>query len=264
LASPTITLSIDDPSSPSELSIHRSLAASVSTLNILITDTSGWIAHRTWEGETVNNEMLTRIGNAIVEFDTDSATRLVREALGQQVRPIDIIMKGIVRGLDEVGQKYESHEFFLAELIAAGTTANACIEILEPMLKVTEQASRGLVVVGTIEGDLHDIGKNLVAMMLLAQGFRVVDLGIDVPAAKFIESLRKEKPSVLALSCLLTTTMHRLAEVIEDAKKAQLRNQAKIIVGGGAVTPEHARSIGADGYAPDAIEAGKLARGLAA
>jgi 5-methyltetrahydrofolate--homocysteine methyltransferase len=211
----------------------------------------------------MGHEILGRIVDAIVEFDTELAMKAVRKAIEQGVPPIDVVMKGVVRGLDVVGQKYESGEFFLAELIAAGTTAKACLNILEPMLKANEEMGRGLVVIGTVEGDLHDIGKNLVAIMLLGQGFRVIDLGVDVPATKFLESLRREKPRILALSCLLTTTLPRLAEVVKKVEKAGFRNQTKIMVGGKAVTLEYAKSIGADGYAPDAIEAAKLARDLA-
>ncbi len=162
-------------------------------------------------------------------------------------------------GLDEVGGSYEDGEYFLSDLIHSGIMATKLTEIVKPLLSASAETS-GKVLIGTVRGDIHDIGKNLVISMLTSQGFEVIDAGVDVTLEKFLESAEASKPDVLATSCLLTVGIPETEKVVKAIKKRGL--EVKTLVGGRAVTPEFAREIGADGYAKDAIEAVKVARRL--
>jgi len=204
---------------------------------------------------------LSRIAEAVIEFQTAKAKELIREALDRGISPVDLVLRGVVAGLDAVGKMYEDGAYFLPELIAAGTTAKESLDIVEPYLREARWA-KGSVVIGTVQGDLHDIGKSIVSMMLLGGGFRVKDLGVDVPAIKFLNDVREGRPDILALSCLLTTAMPRFSEVIEAFEHQSLRKGLKVLVGGNPVNADFARSIRADGYAPDALQAVKAAKEL--
>jgi 5-methyltetrahydrofolate--homocysteine methyltransferase len=199
-------------------------------------------------------EVLARLRDAIVNLDIDGVKRATREALDAGVTPYEAIMEGMAKGMEVVGQKYEAGEYFLAELIMAGETMKEGLSVLEPYMKTGDMKHIGKVVIGTVEGDLHDIGKNVVITLLTASGFEVIDLGVDVPAEKFVEAVKQYKPDIVAMSALLTTTMVNMAKVIKALEQAGLRDKVKIIVGGAPLTEEYARQIGADAYGRDAVE----------
>ena len=207
-------------------------------------------------------DILTEIAKVVVEFQTRRAKELIRKALDRGIPPLEVVMDGLAAGLDVVGKRYEDGEYFLPELVAAGTTAKESLETLEPYLKGQGRWSKGSVIIGTVQGDLHDIGKNIVSMMLLGAGLKVKDLGVDVPASKFLDDAGRERPDILALSCLLTTAMPRFSEVVRSLEDQGLRKELKILVGGNPVDANFARSIGADGYAPDALQAMRVAKDL--
>lgn len=193
--------------------------------------------------------------------DVEEVKRKVDEVLDSGVNPLDVV-NALSEALEEVGRKYENREYFLSDLIMAGVLATEVTKTLEPYLVKTERKSLGKVVVGTVKGDIHDIGKNIVIMMLYANGFEVLDLGVDVPAEKFAEVVKKENPQVLGLSALLTSTIHEMRNVIETLKKKGVRDRVKVIVGGRPVTRGFAEEIGADGYGRDAVEAVKEVKRL--
>lgn len=203
----------------------------------------------------VNKEdILVRIRDAIVNLDIDNIGRLCEEAVGAGVPAYQVVMEGMAKGMEVVGEKYERNEYFLAELIMAGETMKEGMKALEPHLKAGELKRTGKVVIGTVRGDLHDIGKNIVATLLNAAGFEVIDLGVDVPPEKFIEAIKENSPDILGMSALLTTTMIEMEAIIKELKKAGLRNKIKIIIGGAPITKEYAEKIGADAAAKDAVE----------
>lgn len=198
-------------------------------------------------------KMLNRLRDCIVNLDIEGVKRACQEALNEGIPPIKAVTEGMSKGMDIVGQKYEEKEFFLAELIMAGEVMKEGMAVLGPHLKEAEVKRLGRVLLGTVRGDLHDIGKNIVATLLGAAGFDVIDLGVDVPAKRFIEAVRTHKPKILGMSALLTTTMLEMGNVIRELEKAGLRKHVKVIVGGAPLTEEYAKRIGADAYAPDAV-----------
>lgn len=184
---------------------------------------------------------------------------LVQTALSKGISPQRIIDEGMITAMNLVGDKFSRGEVFVPEMLLASRAMTVGIEVLQPLLLGTEQKTIGKAVIGTVAGDMHDIGKNLVRVMMQAQGIEVEDLGIDVPADAFVRYLRQHPDcSVLCLSVLLTTTMPSLGQAIRAVESAGLRNRVKIVVGGAPVTQEHAHKIGADGYASNAPEAAKL------
>ncbi|MEM0049351.1 MAG: corrinoid protein [Candidatus Bathyarchaeia archaeon] len=199
-------------------------------------------------------EILGNIKSAIVNLDIENIQRLCLEAIKAGIPAYDIIMKGFSKGLEIVGENYERGEYYLAELVVAGETVKEGMKVLEPYLKGDEAQKIGKVVIGTVRGDLHDIGKNIVAILLKASGFDVIDLGVDVPPERFVEAVREHKPDIVAMSALLTTTMNEMENVIKALKEAGLRNNVKVIIGGAPVTDEFAKKIGADAAAKDAVE----------
>ena len=186
----------------------------------------------------------------------------VKEALEEGVPPEKILNKGLISAMGEVGRLFECGEFYIPEMLIAARAMQAGLTILKPHL--VEQGVRmvGKVIIGTVKGDLHDIGKNLVAMMLEGAGFEIVDLGTNVSPEKFAESIQEHNPHLLGMSALLTTTMQNIEATIETIERMNLRNLVKIIVGGAPVTDDFASKIGADGYAPDASRAVTLAKSL--
>ena len=199
-------------------------------------------------------EMLSRIRDAIVNLDIDNIGRLCEEAVKAGVPAYEVVMNGMAKGMEIVGEKYERNEYFLAELIMAGETMKEGMKVLEPYLKAGELKKIGKVVIGTVRGDLHDIGKNIVATLLSAAGFEVVDLGVDVPPEKFVEAVKENNPDIVGMSALLTTTMVEMEEVIKALKESGLRDKVKVIIGGAPITEEFAKKIGADAAAKDAVE----------
>ena len=206
------------------------------------------------------------VREALLAFDQDKLVETTKKAIEQGRSPQELL-DAITTALREVGDKFEKGEFFLAELVTAGEAAKIVIsEYLKPLLKRDGSQSRpiGRIAIGTVAGDIHDIGKGIVASMLFTTGFEVTDLGVDVPAEKFVETVRNDKPEIVAMSALLTTTLPMQRETIEALKKSQLRDKVKVIVGGSPVTTEWAQEIGADGYAEDAVGAVKLVKKILA
>lgn len=212
----------------------------------------------------MSQELYTQLSIAVIDGDEELAVSLTEQALEQGLNPLEIIARGLSPGMDEVGDRFSCGEFFLPHLVMAGNTMKAALAQLEPALKAGGMAreTQGTVVLGTVAGDIHEIGKSLVATMLTANGFVVHDLGVDVPPARFVETVRQTGAGLLGLSALLTTTMVVQRKVIEELAEAGLRDQVKVMVGGAPVSSQWAEEIGADGYAEDAAGAVKLARWL--
>ena len=207
----------------------------------------------------------SELANAILSFDVDKVLETTKKALDFGLGPGDIIENGLGKGLKIVGEKFEGGEIWLMHLVAAAEAAQrAIVELLEPeILKRKEvRASLGKVVIGTVAGDIHDIGKNIVRALLTAAGFEVHDLGKDVPVEDFINKVKETDADILAASALLTSTAPVQKEIVDDLERKGLREKVKVIVGGAAVSGEWAEEIGADGYAPNAAVAVKLAKGL--
>lgn len=201
---------------------------------------------------------LQNLAESVVEGQIEQVQEQVQQLLDAGVTPLDIINKGLIAGMNIVGPRFKAGEMFLPEVMVAAKAMSAGVEIVKPLIADQDLLNKGTVVLGTVKGDLHDIGKNLVGMMMESNGLKVIDLGVDVPPEKFVASLQEHQPDILALSALLTTTMGRLEETIQAVAGEGLRDQVKIIVGGAPVTAEFAASIGADGYAPDAASASEL------
>jgi 5-methyltetrahydrofolate--homocysteine methyltransferase len=181
--------------------------------------------------------------------------KIVRDLVRRGDTIDGIIQEGIIKALDIVGQKFSEGECFIPEMLIAAKASQACIDVLRPNMVRANVAPKGKVVIGTVQGDLHDIGKNIVSMTLSAAGYEVLDLGVDVPIQKFIDALKAEKAKILALSCLITTTMASMESTVKAAKEAGLRSQVKIMIGGPPTTDEFARKIGADFRGKDSYEA---------
>jgi 5-methyltetrahydrofolate--homocysteine methyltransferase len=196
---------------------------------------------------------LKALAQAVINGKKDEALRLTKQAIDEGLRPAKILKEGLTAGMDVVGKKFKNNEFYVPEVLIAARAMNAAMELLEPLLIKSGAKPQGVVLVGTVKGDLHDIGKNLVAMMLKGGGFKVVDMGIDVSPEKFVEAAKRENADIIGLSALLTTTMPQMKNVIEAVKKEGLKT--KTLIGGAPVTQEYADEIGADGYAPDAASA---------
>jgi 5-methyltetrahydrofolate--homocysteine methyltransferase len=205
---------------------------------------------------------LRKLSEALQEGDMNEVKKLTTQALQEGLPPERILAEGLIAGMDVVGVKFRRNEMYIPEVLIAARAMHAGLSILEPKLAETGAKPVGKVVLGTVKGDLHDIGKNLVGMMLRGAGFKVVDLGIDVPAEKFVEGAKEEGVQILAMSALLSTTMPRLRENIAALHAAGLTGKVKIMVGGAPVTKQYADEIGADGYGADAAAAVDVARGL--
>lgn len=193
----------------------------------------------------LQEELLTAVEDCLLKFDRRGMQAAVDNALIAGMPPSDVIA-GIKKGFEEIGRRYEAGEYFLSELIMAGETAKTAIETLKPHFQKTAREGLEKVVIGTVEGDLHDIGKNLVGIILLSSGFDVYDLGIDVKSADYVKKVKETGAKILGLSALLTTTMLNMGVIIEDLKKAGLREKVKVIIGGQPTSQEFARQMGAD------------------
>jgi corrinoid protein of di/trimethylamine methyltransferase len=212
--------------------------------------------------ETEVKENLRRLAEAIVRYDAETASALAVELLDLGIEPRRIINEGLSKGIGEVSDKFQKLEVFLPHMIwAADAMQNAVAEIIKRLPKEKKkELVLGKVVLGTVKGDIHDVGKNIFKTMLLAVGFEVYDLGVDVPSDFFISRAEEMNADIIALSCLMTTCLVQLREVIEDLVRLQSRNKYKVLVGGGAVTNEWARKIGADGYAEEATAGVEVAK----
>ena len=206
--------------------------------------------------------LLNKIAKAIIDLNDKEAKELVEEAIKIGINPIKIIEDGLSKGLKEVGLLYEKGEYFIPHLMIAAEIFKENIERLKPLLSIEERKDKklGKILIGTVKGDLHDLGKNLVAIMLSINGFEVIDLGKDVPTEIFIEKIKEYNPDIVGLSALMSTTMYEQKNVIKALEDLGLRNKVKVIIGGAPVTKEWAKEIGADGYAENAMEAVKIVK----
>lgn len=208
------------------------------------------------------DDIFNKIKESFLSFDFDGTKNMVKEALEKGVDPVEIIEKSLRPAMEVVGEKFEEGEFFLSELVVAGDLFKEIMdELISPRLK-KEEKELGTIVIGTVKGDLHDIGKNIVATMLRVAGFNVIDLGVDVSPEDFLEAVKKYKPDIVGMSALLTTTMIEMENVVKELEKAGVRKDVKIIVGGAAVTEDFAKKIGADAYGKDAVEAVAICKRL--
>lgn len=201
--------------------------------------------------------------DAILTGNAKKAEEVTKAALEANVDPSELLGKYMIPAMDEVGKRFECNEYFVPELLIAARAMKTSLNLLTPRLSAAGAKSVGRVVIGTVQGDLHDIGKNLVASMLEGGGFEVVDLGVDVPADKFVEAAQEKDGSIVAMSALLTTTMTQMRKVIEALQAAGLRDKTKVMIGGAPITQQYASEIGADGYSDNASAAVGLARKLA-
>ncbi len=208
-------------------------------------------------------DLLEEIAQSVVEIDFSKTKQLVKKALNEGIPPLDIILKGLSKGMEKVGELYEASEYFEAELIASGQVMQDALEIVQPHIAVEELRSPGTLIIGTVKGDLHDIGKNMVIAMMRSAGFEIVDLGVDVQKETFADAVEKTQGKVIvAMSALLTTTMPYMEEVVRELEKRGLRQRVKVLMGGRPLTEELARKMGADGYAKDAVSAVRVAKRL--
>jgi corrinoid protein of di/trimethylamine methyltransferase len=211
----------------------------------------------------MSQEMLDKLAEAVIKGETDHAEALAKEALEKGLDPLQCITEGLTKGIQKVGELFGSGEYFLPELVVGADAMKSALDILEPAL-VGDQAREvvGTIVLGTVEGDLHEIGKNLVGTMLTANGFKVIDIGVDKTASEFIDAIKESGANLVGASALLTTTMLQQEKLIGALKDAGLREQVMVMVGGAPVTESYAKQIGADGYAENAISAVDLAMRL--
>lgn len=207
-------------------------------------------------------KIFEEIADEVQKGNSESVEELTKKALSQDISAEDILNNGLVAGMNIVSKKFKNNEIFIPEVLISAKSMYSGLGIIKPLLAEANVQSKGKVVIGTVKGDLHDIGKNIVAMLLQGAGFDVVDLGADVPKEKFLEFVKNEGADILGMSALLTTTMIYMKETIETLKNAGLRETVKIIIGGAPVTESYAAQIDADGYAPDAASAVDLTKKL--
>jgi 5-methyltetrahydrofolate--homocysteine methyltransferase len=205
--------------------------------------------------------MLNALKEAIIEGDEELATELIKTLLDNGEKPGNILNKGLLKGMDVVGQRFKAYEMYLPEVIMSATAMKTAMDLLNPHISKADIVAMGKIVMATIEGDVHDIGKNLVCMMLEGAGFEIIDLGVDVSVKRIIESFCDESAHIIGISALLTTTMIALERAIQLIRKSAAG--AKVMVGGAPLTHEYAEKIGADGFAPDALRAINLSKNLA-
>ncbi|MCK4241010.1 MAG: corrinoid protein [Candidatus Atribacteria bacterium] len=198
---------------------------------------------------------LNDISEALQKGKTDKVSDLVKQALSENITPKKILEEGLIQGMSIIGEKFKKNEVYVPEVLIAARAMHAGMDVLKPKLTETGVKNIGKVVMGTVKGDLHDIGKNLVEMMLEGAGFEVIDLGTDISTDKFVEAVKEHQPNIIGMSALLTTTMVNMVEVIKALDVARLRDKVKIMVGGAPITQNYADQIGADGYSPDASSA---------
>jgi 5-methyltetrahydrofolate--homocysteine methyltransferase len=207
---------------------------------------------------------LDLLKQAIITFDEEAAVEAAKQALDSGIDAFEAIQQGLAPSLKEVGEMFDRSEIFLPHLMMAANAMDAAVKILEPKLSPAQKelSNKGTLVLGTVHGDVHNIGKNIVGMMLKAAGFKVIDVGVDVPVTKFVETAQKEKADVIAVSALMTFTMGEIKTLIEYLNTNKLRDQFKVICGGGALSAEWAHDMGTDGYAEDAMKAVTLVESL--
>jgi corrinoid protein of di/trimethylamine methyltransferase len=209
-------------------------------------------------------ELLEKMANELIAGKQDEVIKLTQEALDKGVVPKDILDNGLLAGMDIVGQRFKAGDMFIPEVLLCARCMHGAMDILKPLLSEADAAGAGTYLIGTVEGDLHDIGKNLVSMMLQGAGFKVVDLGTNITAQQFVDAVKEHNPKVIGLSALLTTTMPKMEETIAALKEAGIRDQVKIMAGGAPVTQDFVDKIGADAYGANAASAVDKAKELVA
>jgi corrinoid protein of di/trimethylamine methyltransferase len=212
------------------------------------------------------SDTIEKLENAVLELDVDRVRVAAEEAVRLGIDPVEAIEDGLSKGVRTIGDRFAAGEAFLTELVMAAEAMKAGVEILRPVIlqRKLQRKSTGVVVIGTVRGDIHDIGKNIVAVMLEAAGFEVHDLGVDVSPDKFVDKMKESKAHIVAMSALLTVTTLEQKNTVEAISKAGIRKNIKVAVGGAAVTPEWAREIGAEGYSDNAVDAVELFKKLVA
>src|SRR5512138_1028031 len=203
---------------------------------------------------------LKQLYDAVVNGDAKASHAITQLALAEGIDPLKLVNEQMVPAMDEVGRRFEANEYFVPELLISARAMKASLELIRPLLTARGDQPVGRVAIGTVKGDLHDIGKNLVASLLEGGGFEVIDLGVNVTPEKFIETVRQKNANIIAMSALLTTTMPAMKTTIEALKKAGVRDQVKVLIGGAPITQKYADEIGADGYSENAVGAVALAK----
>lgn len=206
--------------------------------------------------------LLDDLRNSVIDGDLNATQDQVHKALAENIPPEKILSDGLISAMSEVGRMFENGEFYVPEMLISARAMKGGLAILRPQLAAANIKATGKVVIGTVEGDLHDIGKNLVGMMLEGAGFEVIDLGVDVSSEIYISAVIEHHPDLIGLSALLTTTMPRMKDIVLALKAASLRDKVKVMIGGAPLTQQYATDIGADIYAPDAPSAAQRARQL--
>jgi 5-methyltetrahydrofolate--homocysteine methyltransferase len=207
-------------------------------------------------------EVLKNLFDAVLEGDFEGVKTQVQASLDAKLDPALILNEGMIAAMREVGCRFEAGEYYVPEMLIAARAMQTGMALLKPHLQQADQKSSGRVVIGTVKGDLHDIGKNLVGLMLEGAGYEIIDLGVDVPAEEFVKKVTELKPDIVGMSALLTTTMPSMKTTIDALTAAGLRNHSKVIIGGAPVTETYAQQIEADGFSPDASRAVNLVNGL--
>jgi corrinoid protein of di/trimethylamine methyltransferase len=203
---------------------------------------------------------LKQLSEAVVNGDARTAHDLTAQALAEGTDPLKLVNEHMVPAMNEVGRRFECSDYFVPELLISARAMKAALELIKPLLSARGDQALGRVAIGTVKGDLHDIGKNLVASLLEGGGFEVIDLGVNVPPERFIETVKEKNANIIAMSALLTTTMPAMKSTIEALRQAGVRNQVKVLIGGAPITQKFADDIGADGYSESAVGAVALAR----
>jgi len=206
------------------------------------------------------NEIINKLKDSVIEGLIEESVENVKFAIDMGVEAITILNEAIIKGAEEVGKRYENMEYFLADLLLTGDAINECMNLLRPILKARNEEKLGTIMIGTPEGDVHDIGKSLIISLLQGQGFHVIDLGVDIPPARFVEEAKKVNPDVIGLSGLLTGTISKMRETVVELKKAGIRS--KIILGGGILSQETCKSIGADAWTKDGMEGVRIIKDM--
>lgn len=207
-------------------------------------------------------EILKRISLSVENGDSAAVKELTKKAIEQKITPEDILNNSLIKGMNLVGKKFRDNEIFIPEVLIASRAMKSGMDIIRPYLAEHGYPTKGKIIIGTVKGDWHDIGKKIVMMMLEKEGYEITDLGIDVAADNFIRAIKKEKPQIVGLSALLTTTMRYMREIIVAIEEEGLRKHLKVIIGGAPITPSFAKEIRADGYAKDAHSAVSLVKDL--
>lgn len=210
------------------------------------------------------SNILEELTKSVIEGDEDRVQELTKQAIDNGNDPKLIISQGLIAGMNVVGVRFKAGDMFVPEVLMCARAMKAGMEIIKPLITENDMPSAGKVLVGTVKGDLHDIGKNLVAMMLESAGYTVINLGTDISSTDFIQAIKEHKPGVLGLSALLTTTMLAMKDIIDQLKEEGMRDKIKVMIGGAPISQEFSDEIGADGFAPDAGSATELCKRLLA